>query len=153
MSFGEPYQLRHLVALHLTGIGHCGADLIQHVVQLWVSTWSATGRDLRLRRAVLGSGGDETWEAVGWVVGGCFKIGRVNVGVDVEWDASEVGWEQVIGTAVGDRSKGRGGRGQATVGCVRPRIPLYDLEIRVLESCVTESEAELVDWLDVPNVE
>ena len=147
------YQLGDLLAGDGPGVGHRRRHHVQHVVQLRVPAGGAAGGVERLRGAVLRQGGDVAGDAVGRVLGRGLQIGDVEVGVDVERDAANIGREQVVGGGVVDGAEGGRGGGGAGGGVVGPCVLLHDGEGGVGEGGVAEAEAELVDGCDAGAIE
>jgi len=77
------------------------------------------------------------------------KVGRVEVGEDVSSRAGSVGGELVLLNITAEVAESGRGDSLASSGLVWAGCHLLDLDVRVLEGSVRETETELVDGSDV----
>lgn len=86
-------------------------------------------------------------------MGSGLEVGGVEVRVDVDSDAGDVRWEDVVIGVVGDAAECGCCRSRAGTRGVSTCLCLRDLQVRVIECSVAKSVAKLVQWLHVVMVE
>lgn len=76
------------------------------------------------------------------------QVGPVDVWVDEQWQAGHVGWEDIGCSVVIDSAEVLRRLGHAAGWRVIPSVRPADLQVRVVEGGVTQTESEFVNGLD-----
>jgi hypothetical protein len=137
-------QLRHFVTDNRACVLDCSVDAEKNIVQARVATGSATSFGNWLGTTVVCTIGNEVGGAVVQVTRSTSEIARVQPGVVVQRDASEVRGEGVVLGVLAEVAEGRCCSGVASERNVSRGIQVHDLQIRVCEGGVRKTETELV---------